>query len=698
MPSDNKMSKDKKPLMVRAYFLYFGFVLIMLVVLYKTLSLQYNDNQVDIPVRIVDRAPRMGDVLDANLTPLLTSVSYYDIHLDPTVVEQKIFDEDVSNLAAGLNAMYPDKTARAYEDEIRAARAQGSRYLVLRNKVTNEERKKIKALPILNLGRTKGGVIDNEETIERMAPNGILLKRTLGYYRKDLNLSVGIEGAYHKYLEGEVGKEIEQKITTGWKKTGTFTKEPVEGADVVTTIDKDIQEVAHSELEQQIKEMNAESGTVILMEVQTGHVKAIVNLTRKKDGSFHEDFNYAIGLREVPGSTMKLASLMAALEDKKFNITDKVNATGSYTVLQKKFVDANDGRGYGSITIQQAFEKSSNVIAWILYNAYRKDPTHFMERLDQFGLTTPLGIELPGELAPKFYRPGEEQWSPYSIPSMAIGYEYQQTPLHTCAFYNAVANNGKFLRPIFVKEIRRAGKVIKTFDPVVLREQICSPSTLNIMKKCLEGVMTSGTGKQLTSSLFTIAGKTGTAKLPDKNKQYVDEDQSDFQASFVGYFPADKPLYTCLVLLTRPKVQKYAALVAGPVFVAIANKIYASNFHFHPAINHNNATKKELPDSVIGNYTDLLELFKKLKIPFQLKDKVTWLNARSTNAQFELKGVKMYKNLVPNVVGMTAKDALFLLESKGLSVRIYGMGKVVRQSIVADSEIHAGQVIKLILE
>jgi cell division protein FtsI (penicillin-binding protein 3) len=692
------MSSDKKPLVVRAYFLYFGFVAIMLVVLYKTLSLQFNANQADIPIRVVDRAPRMGDVLDADLMPLLTSVSFYDIRLDATVVDQKIFDEEVSNLAAGLSALYPDKSARTYEDEIRAARAQGSRYLLLRKKVTNEERKKIKALPILKLGRIKGGIIDNEETIERKAPNGILLKRTLGYFKKELNLSVGIEGAYHSYLEGEMGKEIEQKITTGWKKTGTFTKDPVEGADVVTTIDKDIQEVAHSELERQIKEMDAESGTVILMEVQTGHVKAIVNLTREKDGSFNENFNYAIGLREVPGSTMKLATVMAALEDKKFNITDKVNATGSYPVLQKRFVDANDGRGYGTITIQQAFEKSSNIIAWILYNAYRKDPQHFMERLDQFGLTTPLGIELPGELAPKFYRPGQERWSPYSIPSMAIGYEYQQTPLHTCAFYNAVANNGKFLRPMFVKEIRRAGKVIKSFEPVVLREQICSPSTLNIMKKCLEGVMTNGTGKQLTSSLFTIAGKTGTAKLPNKNKEYVEEAQSDFQASFVGYFPADKPVYTCLVLLTRPKVQKYAALVAGPVFVAIANKIYASNFHYHPAVNNKSAIKKELPDAAIGNYTDLTELFKQLQIPYQVKEKVTWLSTRTANAKIELSGIKITNNIVPNVVGMTAKDAVFLLESKGLSVRISGMGKVARQSLAPDLEIHAGAVIKLELE
>ena len=284
--------------------LYFGFVAIMVLALYKTVRLQLSSKEANLPVRFADRTPRMGDVLDANLNPLLTSVSYFDIRMDPTIVDQKIFDAEVSNLAMGLHQLYPEKSARKYEDEMRVARENGSRYLLIRKKVTNEERKQINALPIFNLGRMKGGIIDNEETIIRKAPNGILLRRTLGYYKKDLGLEVGIEGAYHSYLEGEIGKEIEQRLTTGWKKTGRFTKDPVEGADIVTTIDKDIQEVAHSELEHQIELMNAESGTVILMEVQTGHVKAIVNLTKEADGTFSEKFNYAIGLREVPGSTI----------------------------------------------------------------------------------------------------------------------------------------------------------------------------------------------------------------------------------------------------------------------------------------------------------------------------------------------------------------------------------------------------------
>jgi cell division protein FtsI (penicillin-binding protein 3) len=594
--------------------------------------------------------------------------------------------------------MYKDKSSRSYENEIRTARANGSRYVLIRKKVTNEERKRLGKLPIFNLGRMKGGIIDNQETIIRKAPNGILLRRTLGYYKKEHNLEVGLEGAYHSYLEGEPGKEIEHRITTGWKKTGRFTKDPIEGADIVTTFDKDVQEVAHSELEHQLKEMDAQSGTVILMEVATGHVKAIVNLDREKDGSFSERFNHAVGLREVPGSTMKLASIMAGLEDNKFKITDKVNAVGSYQVYRKTFTDANDGRGYGTITIQQAFEKSSNVIALILYKAYRNDPNLFLQRLGEFGLTEPLGTEIPGELGPKFFNPGSSGWSPYSIPSMAIGYEYQQSPLHTCAFYNAVANNGKFLRPLFVKEIRRAGKIIKRMKPVVIREKICSDATLKIMQNCLKGVMSRGTGKKLTSSQFSIAGKTGTARLLNDKSQYVEENQSDFQASFAGYFPANNPKYTCVVVVTRPKKQKYAALVAGPVFAAIANKIYASNLTYHPAINERKPFAPGLPAVKGGYYRDVTQVLKHLGVRFQLNTSAKWVQADSLNNSIHLNAVQIRKSGVPNVKGMTAKDAVYLLELKGLSVSLKGYGRVVSQSLNPGTEIHKGQLVKLELK
>jgi len=695
------MKSDKGPLVVRAYMLYVGFILIMCLGLYKTLKLQLDAKEVNIPIRSVDRFPRMGEILDVNLNPLVTSVSYYDIHMDPTVVKKDLFDQNIVGLAEGLATLFPEKDARTYENEIRTARSNNDRYYLIHKKVTNEQREKIKKLPIFNLGKMKGGLIDNEEIIVRKFTNGDLLKRTLGYYNRAEKLKVGIEGAYANELVGAPGKEIEQWTSTGWKKTGRYTVEPVEGADVVTSFDKDIQEVAHSELERQLKLSRAESGTVILMEVNTGFVKAMVNLSMNKDSTFSEAFNYAIAGREVPGSTFKLASLMAGLEDKKFKLTDKLNAKGNYKIYKKVYSDANQGRGYGVLTVQEAFEKSSNVIAPLLYNSYRNDPGNFMKRLGEFGLLEPLGIEIPGELGPKYFMPGDTLWSPLSIPSIAIGYEYQQTPLHMCAFYNAVANKGKFLRPRFVKEIRKGGVTVKTFSPTVIREKICSDNTLNSLVSCLKGVMIKGTGMALKTSQFSIAGKTGTSHFPGKNKGYSDNpnDEVDYQTAFAGFFPADNPIFTCVVIVSKPKgIQRYAAQVAGPVFVAIANKIFASSLSYHQAINEAGNPLHSTPKIMVGQAREILSLLRRWKIPTANTKESDWVVTDTLNKQVILNRRQIVKGRVPDVTGMSAKDAVYLLESMGLVVQFNGMGRVTTQSIGPGTELFEGMLIKIELQ
>ena len=701
------MSKERSHVVFRAYLIYFGFVVIMLLVLYQIIQLQFNgkntkfgEEDTVIPVRTVARTPRMGDILDAHLLPLLTSVSYFDIHMDPTVVKQEIFDNELGGLAEGLNRLYPIKTTREYENYIRSGRVNGSRYLLIRKKATNAERKALRKLPIFKEGRMKGGLIDNEDTITRKKPNGNLLNRTLGYYKvvDGVPLKVGIEGAYYNYLKGETGAEIEQKISIGWRKTGKITKEAIEGADVVATIEKDIQEVAHSELEKQLKEMDAESGSVIVMEVNTGYVRAIVNLSRDKNGEFAENFNRAFGYVEAPGSTFKLASLMAALEDGKVKITDKVNANGVYSFYGSKLSDSNHGIGYGTITLQEAFEKSSNVIAQVINSLYSKNPQRFMDRMDAFGITQKLGIDLEGEAAPDFARPGDAGWSPLSIPWMAIGYGVRQSPMQTLAFYNAVANNGNLMRPIFVQSIRRRGVTIKKFLPIVLRKNICSQKTIEILKKCLEGVMSRGTGSSLTSSQFKIAGKTGTTKLPGKDKQYLDESNSVYQASFVGYFPADKPKYSCIVVITDPKKEYYGARVSGTVFAEIANKVWASSLDYHQAINEKKPINKDLPHVKYGHRNDLIKSLKALGIVFKLNFDSDWLVADTLNKKVNLNQLKIAKGLVPNVIGMTAKDAVYLLENVGMIVRIRGYGSVKNQSISAGNLVFKGGLIQLQLQ
>ena len=702
------MSKDRKYLYNRAYLIYFGFVGIMVLVLYSTLNLQFNGPGVayatqegELPTRVADRIPRMGQILDHNEVPLVTSVTFYDIYMDPTVVDEDVFDEKISELCGGLHRLYPEKSAYEYEAQIRKARANGVRYLLIRRKVTNAARKKLRKLPIFDLGQMKGGIIDNIEVILRKKPFGNLLNRTLGYFKiQNLHdtLRVGIEGAYYDYLKGEQGKEIEQRISSGWKRTGKIIKDAVEGADVITTIDKEIQEVAHSELEKQMIYMDAQHGSVILMEVETGYVRAIANLTKTSKGRYSESFNYAIGHLEVPGSTFKLASIMAGLEDERFKITDKVNATGRYNVGGDGMSDANNGMGYGVITIQKAFEKSSNVILQLMNRSYRNDPEVFIERLKQFGLTEKLGIDLEGEPRPKVSQPGDANWSALSLPWTSVGYEVMQTPLQTLAFYNAVANKGQLVRPLFVEKIKRHGQVIKTFKPVVLNPEICSAHTLRILQNCLEGVMIRGTGKQLKSSLFTIAGKTGTAQLRG-DAGYRDDKQKSYQASFVGYFPAKKPIYSCIVVIARPVRAYYGAAVSGTVFAEIANKIYASALQYHRAVNDPRATlATDVPMLKCGNSKDLTYLLKQLNVRYQLNSSSEWVQSDTTDQRLQVQRKAILDKKVPNVSGMSAKDAVYLLESRGLIVRLMGRGQVYSQSISSGQPFAKGQLIQIKLQ
>ena len=694
---------EKKDIFWRAYLIYFGFVLIMLIVLFKTVTIQFegrtnvfSSSEEKMPVRTKTRTPRRGEILDVNHIPLMTTITFYDIHMDPTVVKQKIFDEQITDLANGLARLYPDKTAVEYENLIRTARQRKSRYLLIRNKVTSEERKALRKLPIFELGRLKGGIIDTDEKLIRKNTHGRLMSRTLGYYQKNEEgeLKVGIEGAFNEYLSGEPGAEIEQRITTGWKKTGQIVKEAVEGADVITSIDKEIQEVADSELERQLKNQGAKNGCVIVMDVKTGFVKAIVNLTKSEtNGEYYEMYNYAIGRIEVPGSTFKLASIMAALEDEKIDINDTVNATGIYKFYNRSL---HDPHPYGKITIKRAFEKSSNVISKVINRVYGKEPEAFFERLESFGLTEPLGIDIEGETAPFIRLPGTLGWNGITLPWTAIGYEIRQTPLQTLAFYNAVANNGKMLRPQFVSQIERGGEILKTFSPFVLRDKICSDNTLSIVKSCLEGVMKKGgTGSKLTSSQFSIAGKTGTAKILDENQSYGEKGKGTYQASFVGYFPADNPIYSCIVVISAPSKDIYGAIVSGTVFAAIANKVYATKLEYHDAINEGKRKVNVAPISLNGNRYDLINTFKRLGVNYSIVDDGEWLMTEKDSTFVELKKRTIKKNLVPNVIGLSAKDAVYLIESKGMSAHIRGYGKVIKQSIPAGKPIFRGGVIEL---
>jgi cell division protein FtsI (penicillin-binding protein 3) len=694
-----------KGVILRVYLIYSIVFLVMIVIVVRTASIImdgrehiFTSSTVKIQQRSAQITPRRGEILDANAAPLVTSVSFYDIYMDPMTVEKKVWDKNVEGLAKGLAELFGDKSARDYENYLRDARNRKRRYVLIQKGVTNDIRRQLRQLPIFELGRFKGGIIDNKATIIRKRPHDELLQRTLGYVKINERdtLFVGLEGAYNRYLAGTPGEILEQKISNSWKPTGAVIRESIDGFDVVTTIDKDIQEVAHAELENQLKSKGGRYGCAIVMDVKTGYVKAIVNLEKGADGGYYETYNHAIGTREVPGSTMKLASIMAALEDGKINITDTVNAVGKYDFYDRSLRDSREW-GYGKITIKEAFEVSSNIIAKVIFNSYRENPDQYLKRMESFGLTQKSGVLLAGEREPVFSQPGDPQWWGGSLAWLSIGYEFQVTPIQMLAFYNAVANNGKYMQPQLVSHIKQGNRVVEEFEPKVLHEKICSQQTIDIMQECLEGVVLNGTGKNLKSTFFKTAGKTGTAQIANRNLGYGAEGEKKYIASFAGYFPADDPIYSAIVVIAAPTDDIYGASVSGTVFAAIANKVYATSLQYHKAVNER-APISSIPGTLYGHRLELNTVLNTLGIKKKVSGQGDWVVTQQEQNAVVLQPRNNVKGLVPNVIGMGLKDALLLMEHAGLKVRLKGYGRVIKQSVPPGQAAVVGGVVELELK
>ncbi len=682
----------------KAYTLYFIVALLMVIVLVRVVIIQLgsvvpqNENTT---VQVLDTkldsiAPLRGRILTEDGSVLVTSIPLYDLHIDLKIIDSALFFSQVDSLSVCLSHEFPEKTTKEWKEKLRKERARNNQYFKIKNKVKYSVYQKVKDFPILRKGKYKGGFIV-ERYSKSHKPHGILAARSLGYVRDGIQ-PVGIEGAYNHYLAGEYGTIFKKYVNGSWKPVSENVKDPVNGSDVITAIDVDIQDLAETELMKQMKYQDAQYGVVVLMEVQTGYIKAIANLSKTKDGSFAETYNHAIGTKTVPGSTFKLASLMALLEDNKADINQLVKAYGQYNFYESILHDS-DPKGYGQITLKHAFELSSNVISKVVQEAYQNDEQEFVDRLKTFGLSEPLGIDLKGEPVPTLNNQGEGNWSGISVPWMSIGYEVEQTPLQTLAFYNAVANNGQYIRPLFVKEIRKDGEVLKRYSKTVLKDQICSKNTLVKLRDCLEGVVENGTGRKLQSAHFKIAGKTGTVKLSNDDQGY--SETSKYQASFCGYFPADKPKYSCIVVIAGPTQQIYGAQVSGVVFKAIADKVYANSLQYHQSYNKFD-NDLAMPSVKYGSREDIEIVLNELGVRYANKaTEEPWTVAINKGDKVQLEKRYVGKTSVPNVVGMTVNDAVHILEGKGLRVVLEGSGDVRRQSINPGSRIVKGQRIKL---
>lgn len=644
--------------------------------------------------------PERGNIYDSDYNLLATSVPIYEIRMDllSNALSNQVFEKNIDALSRSLSRLFGDKSSTEYKNELIKARRKGERYHLIKRNVSYAQLSQLKTFPIFRNGRYKGGFIYEQDN-KRVLPHKELAARTIGYTTKGNSGNVvGIEGAYENNLKGVVGMRMMQRLSGNvWMPLNDKNEvDPKDGQDIITTIDINIQDVAHHALLKQLKRHNAHHGTAVLMEVKTGEIRAIANLQIGKDGNYHESYNYAIGESTEPGSTFKLPALMVALEDGLIELEDSVETgSGQVRFYDKIIKDTHEG-GYGTITMEEVFLFSSNVgVSMLIQQNYQGKEKEFINRLYNMGLNKKLGIEIKGEGVPEIKYPGDPLWSGISLPMMSHGYEVRMTPLQILTFYNAVANEGKMISPKFVKEIRYHGKLIKMIKTEVINPSIASAATIVDAKKMLEGVVEKGTAKNLKNDLYKIAGKTGTAQIADQNMGYKGKVQ--YQASFVGYFPADKPKYSCIVVVNAPSNSVYYGnLVAGPVFKEIADKVYASKMELQVEARFEEVSGFAAPYSKNGKLTDMNLVLEQLDYETNIVGTGgEWVITASTDSAIIVKNLTVYDNMVPNVVEMGLKDAVFLLESAGLKVKVKGWGKVRSQSIMPGSILVPDQNISL---
>jgi len=686
------MKDVKKDILWRVGLLYASMIIFSLLILGRIFQLQYiqgnfwRQKSSEITQKDIIIEPSRGNILSADGKLLAVSVPFYEIRMDMKAdgLLKSVFVENVDSLAICLANLFGDRHWSEYRNELKTAFNQGKRYHLIKGKVNYLHLKEMKKFPLFRLGQFKGGFIVNQNNI-RVKPYGHLASRTIGTVSGERTV-VGLEGAFDIDLRGIQGVKLMQKIAGDiWMPLSEGNEvEPQDGKDIVTTINISYQDVAESALRRQLIASEADSGCAVLMEVKTGEIKAIANLTKNKDGIYYEKVNYVVNAATEPGSTFKLISMVVAMEDGFIsNIDDTINTGNGVTEYYgKKMKDSHPG-GYGKISIREVFEKSSNVgTSRLIWKFYKEQPARFVNRIYKMRLNQKLGLEIKGEGIPQIKDPSDPTWSGLSLPWMSIGYELSLTPLQILAFYNAIANDGILVKPRFIKEIRFHGELVKKIDTEILNPSICSKSTIAKAREMLEGVVERGTATNLRNSNYKVAGKTGTAQIARKKDGYSDaEGNKTYQASFVGYFPADNPKYSCMVVIYSPSQRAYyGSQVAAPVFSEIADKVFATDLELQPRLAL--PVKVNIPLFSNGYLSDIETVCEAIKIPYK-KNEVNsdWVVTGRDTSEVTLSNRIIREGQVPNVVGMGLKDAVFLLENQGLRVRVEGKGKVLKQSL-----------------
>lgn len=654
------MITNRKSMLLRVYLISTVILLIAVGVLYSMFKIQISegddlDKFAEKSFRLREEPAKRGNLYASGGDLLATTITVHNIHVDLVTIKDDLFNSEIKALSDSLSKMF-DQPAAYYEEKLKSERKKGSRYMKLAKGLDYHQYMRLKTFPIFEKGQNRGGFIHETETRRELVLDDVG-RRTIGYDTGDRKS--GLEGAYSKDLSGVQGRRWEQFMGQGqWRPFKSWEQEPVNGSDVYTTIDAGMQIAAFDALHEQLMQYNADYGCVAVMEVATGKIRAIVNLKRDGQGNYTDVYNYMIADRAEPGSTFKTISLLAGMEKGKFKADDTVETgNGRYRLYNRVISDTH---GYGTLTVEKVLVKSSNIgTAKLINNAFGSNPQEYFDQLEKWNLTKKMGIDIEGEGAPRFHKPTDADWSNVTLPVMSYGYGFQITPLQILTFYNGIANGGTMLKPLFIDKIEKSDGAVHVYQPKVLVQKMSSEENIKSITEMLKKAVSEGTAKNIFTEHYEIAGKTGTARV----EYWLKDQPIRYRASFAGFFPADDPKYTCIVVVHKPDNNKgiYGGSVTAPVFKKIADWVYSR-------------TPKQIPDMPA-----MVDVKKEIESGSVLK------------ADYE-------SNKVPNLIGRSGTNVIPVLENMGLDVQYRGVGKVKSQSIPAGTPFRKGQTIYLDLE
>ena len=698
----------KKDILWRVYLCFIAIAIVCAFVIGKAFYIQqvqgayWRSTSDSMHTRIEEVDAERGTIFSEDGQMLSTSIPEFDLYIDfkadgLIANSGKVFKDNVDSLSICLANLFQDRSASEYKSILNKGYKSKTRYFPLKKKVSFDQYQQLKEFPLVRLGKNKSGFIAEVQSI-RLNPYQLLAYRTIGLERQNAQ-KVGLEQTYDTLLKGTTGKRLVRYISGGIAVpvNEDYDIEPKNGKDIITTLDSRIQEITENALMKMMVSNEAEHGCAIVMEVKTGKIKAIANLGRQQNGAYWEDFNYAMTPTE-PGSTFKLATMISILEDKKFNLNSNVNLQGGVWQINGRTVYDSEKHGETNVPVKRAFELSSNVgMAKLVYASYATNPSQFINHLKALHLDSATGIDLYGERPPFIDHPGSKYWSATTLPWMAFGYNLLVTPLHTCMLYNAVANNGVMMRPYLLDEVKQEGNTIKENQPYTI-EKICDSVTLQQMKECLVGVCRdpgSTAYKLFQGTSYSVAGKTGTALVANGKHGYADH---IYQSSFAGYFPADNPQYTCVVVIKNKAnaVLFYGASVAGPVFKEIAEKLITLDVQQPDSLKYASIKTDSSAYSYTGFRNDIKSILSTMNVVYKDSAKTELAKVNKEKNQAIITSMAVHNNKVmPTLNGLGLKDALYICENAGLVVKVNGAGKVNNQSIAAGATIAKGQLVKI---